>query len=223
MLVRGKDEVLHRLDAVDQRVGRVQSDVRALIESEFPALAQELREREEREVRTVEIPEHARNQFELHFRNYDTRDTYPPLHHIADIFITNLHRSTRTFQPGHVLSQRYPSPQEYMSLLRCQFLMEKMKTHSELRDGHEMSHWPRYLENLEDVCRSLTNLFQNYSQIANREQELSEECRRFKTRMLEPRMTHYPADYVRIWPEKRKEKLLDPIIKPVLVDELLKA
>jgi hypothetical protein len=36
-------------------------------------------------------------------------------------------------------------------------------------------------------------------------------------------MAHYPTDLVRIWAEKRQERLLEPVTKQVLVDELLRA
>lgn len=73
---------------------------------------------------------------------------------MADAFITSLDKSTRNFKPGLTVNERIPSRPQYLSLLKCLFLMKKMQESEELeaaRAPPSLSHWPSYVKELEEV------------------------------------------------------------------------
>lgn len=73
---------------------------------------------------------------------------------MADAFIMSLDKSTRNFKPGLTVDERKPPRPQYLSLLKCLFLMKKMKESEELeaaRAPPSLSHWPSYVKELEEV------------------------------------------------------------------------
>lgn len=74
---------------------------------------------------------------------------------MADAFITSLDKSTKNFKPGLTVDERIPLRSQYLSLLKCLFLLRKMEESEELlaaREPPSQSHWPSYVKELEEVC-----------------------------------------------------------------------
>ena len=134
-------------------VDGVHQDLRTLMGVLVPSLAQELELRSQRQVCDVVIPEEIRYELEAEFASHPSFEVggYPPLRDMADSFIDNIDRSTTLFHPGRTIDTMAPPLGQYICLLKCQFLMEKIKTADELLRAPPLSHWPAYLQSLEEV------------------------------------------------------------------------
>lgn len=71
---------------------------------------------------------------------------------MSDAFITSLDQSTKCFRPGLTVRERIPPVDQYLNLLKCVFLLKKMKASHELKNASPQSHWPSYVKELEEVC-----------------------------------------------------------------------
>jgi hypothetical protein len=69
----------------------------------------------------------------------------------TDIFVFHFDRSTKKFTPGMLLAERTPSQDQFLSLLKCIWVMRKIRNTPQLRLAHPSSHWPSYIKQLEAV------------------------------------------------------------------------
>lgn len=121
----------------------------------MPSLGDALELQDQRQVHTIPIPDELCVKLEEKFlqRPSSSREDGdpPPLRELADSFIRSFEQSTNNFKPGLTVDQKMPPTIEYISLLKCQFIMAKMKSSPELHNAPRLSHWPGYVDALEDV------------------------------------------------------------------------
>ncbi|KAK3681807.1 hypothetical protein B0T22DRAFT_494789 [Podospora appendiculata] len=153
---------------VGNSVKEMQRELQTLMCHLNPALVQNMDPQSAREIPRIEVPAPIWQSLEQGFvdRDADRLDN-PPLRDIADAFITNFEMSTRHFRPAPNQGITSPPLRQYLALVTCQFLMDKMfespEYHSETQTS---SHWPRYIKSLQ--------------------QHLSAECGRFNQDMTPP-------------------------------------
>jgi hypothetical protein len=137
---------------------------------------------------TVSIPEGFDQAFseELETRLNDTKENSFPLSQGAEALIMHLKNSTRRFIPdGYSVEERTVSPEQYINLLKCVWILNKLKTHPKIQIPLEESHWPSYIANLSF--------------------EVSKECRRFSEdstdKLVAPDPLPLLQQHCSIWPK----------------------
>lgn len=144
------EDIARRIDFVYREVVDVRQELRELIGVLVPSLAEALERRSRREVNTVPIP----NELLPELVSVFDQHAHPSLRDMADAFIRCYDQSTKTFTPGLTVEQRTPPTFEYISLLKCQFLMQKIRASDQLRNAPPLSHWRGYIDALEEVRSS---------------------------------------------------------------------
>lgn len=140
----------------------------------------------------IAIPALAEQLFDAAYHSLDAPAGVPSLSDSADAFLTNFYASTYMFQPGQELPlQRQPPNDQYVNLLKCVWLMRKIRSSEELANASSDSHWPSYINELD--------------------KQLSRQCARFSEYTWDglerPDPPSLTETNTRIWPEKaRKDK-----------------
>jgi hypothetical protein len=134
----------------------VRADLRELIGVLVPSLAVALELRSRRDVHTLQIPEEIFLELTAAFNLHPSCSAggSPSLRDMADGFVMSYDHSTIRFRPGLTVEQKKPPIFEYLSLLKCQFLMQRMRASNELHNAPKLSHWPGYVDTLEEVIRN---------------------------------------------------------------------
>jgi hypothetical protein len=73
-----------------------------------------------------------------------------PLQAGADAFMAHFRKSTRNFTAGMFTNERTPHPMEYLSLLKCVWIIQRILQSTELRDVPQSSQWPGYIHQLNE-------------------------------------------------------------------------
>ncbi len=147
LLTRVHADIASRIDLVYQEAQGVRQDLRRLIGVLVPSLAETLERASRRQVETVAIPNELLAELAVAFDLH----AGPSLRDMADSFIRCYDLSTKTFNPGPMVEQQAPPTFQYISLLKCQSLMQKIRASDKLRNAPLLSHWRRYIDALEDV------------------------------------------------------------------------
>ncbi|KAK3331586.1 hypothetical protein B0T19DRAFT_352359 [Cercophora scortea] len=190
---------------VHESVREVQGELQALIAHLNPALVQNTHPQSACEIPRVDVPAPIWQGLEDAFvdRDADGLD-FPPLRDIADAFITHFNMSTRHFCPEPNQGTTSPPLRQYLALVTCQFLMDKMFGSPEYHvETQTSSHWPRYIKSLQ--------------------QHLSAECLRFNQDMTIPD-TAGPDGCLSVPPIWKREELpsyIESANVPVAMDHLL--
>jgi hypothetical protein len=108
-----------------------------------------------------------------------------PLQAGADAFVAHLEESTIKFTAGNFINERTPDPKQYLSLLKCIWIMRRLQESDALRNAPKDSQWRGYINQLNE--------------------DLSIECQRFTApsakRLVEPDLSNLRhADEYNIWP-----------------------
>lgn len=125
-----------------------------------PDLKTALDQQDARLIRLLPVPPEVDRDLETVFRLHSAwqEGQYPPLRDIADAFIMSLENSTKCFRPGVRACESTPPVAQYLNLLTCLFLMRKMRESEELLAAPVQSHWPSYVNELEEVREMETRL-----------------------------------------------------------------
>lgn len=169
----------------------------------IPDLRQELAQQNAREPHSIEVPQGIADAFERAFSTFSLEpgQTSPELKDLADVFVSFFRQSTIRFDQGLFARDRVPSDQQFINLLKCIWLMQRLRESTELQEAPADSHWPSYVTKLED--------------------ELSEECRRFERELLPPQDPVLTAEMVMIWPMKRESTALHEVQKEEMMEGVL--
>jgi hypothetical protein len=85
-----------------------------------------------------------------------------PLQAGADAFVEHFEESTKNFIAGNFLKDRTPTPKQYLSLLKCVWIMNRLEQSDALKNASADSQWPGYIdqlrENLSMQCQRFTAL-----------------------------------------------------------------
>ena len=164
LLTRVHEDLSRRIGAVHDELRSVRGELRSLIGVLVPDLKTALDEQAARQIHLLAVPADLAGEFEDAFRLHPAcvepdQQQYPTLRDMADAFIYRLDRSTVGFVPGLTVSERIPGVEQYLNLLKCVFLIKKMREAVELREAGELSHWPSYVMELEEVSLILPRSF----------------------------------------------------------------
>ncbi|KAL2065734.1 hypothetical protein VTL71DRAFT_3404 [Oculimacula yallundae] len=129
-----------------------------------------------------------------------------PLQAGADAFVVHMDESTRKFSAGTFINERTPQAKQYLSLLKCFWIMRCLQESDELQNSPDSSQWPGY--------------------IAQMNQDLSVECLRFTApsaqRLVAPDIgILVPEDEYSIWPGENISEFMSPHSE-VYLEEVLK-
>ncbi|KAK1477723.1 hypothetical protein CCUS01_16545 [Colletotrichum cuscutae] len=128
----------------------------------------------------------------------------PSLQEIADAFVIHYHKSTIGFTAGILVENKVPELGQYISLLKCVWLMRRIRRSNELtQQGRTLSHWPSYIQELEDG--------------------LASQCDRFKQELMAPSLAGLIPEMFDIWPEKELAQLVDVVTRDALMEEVMDA
>ena len=129
-------------------------DVRRSMGIVVSDLDQELNQQAHRRVYLLDVPSDVAEKFRaasLTERPELDSDEAFDLEDLSDAFIFNYNRSTQDFRGGMFVSDRIAPVDKYLNLLKCIWLLRKMKNAPQVLDTEPNSHWPSFVRQLEDV------------------------------------------------------------------------
>lgn len=86
--------------------------------------------------------------FDSAYLGIDAPSGTPSLSDSSDAFLYSFYESTYRFRPGLDLHREPPNDQ-YINLLKCTWLLQKIRSSEELSNAVPDSHWPSYINELE--------------------------------------------------------------------------
>jgi hypothetical protein len=118
-----------------------------------------------------------------------------PLQAGADAFVTHFEESTKKFTAGNFLNERTPQPKQYLSLLKCIWIMRGIQESNAFRNAPQNSQWQGYINQLNE--------------------DLSNECQRFAApsaqRLIAPNLNSVRKDdEYNIWPGEDIAQYISP-------------
>lgn len=119
----------------------------------FPEVAQERRQQTEQQFHSLSVPDHLPSKFDATFEAASGRalDESIPLQELTDCFLIHLQGSTVQFHPDPMDLNRTPPPRQYLELLKCQYLLQRIGKGEELDNLPNTSHWRGYVASLQEV------------------------------------------------------------------------
>ncbi|KAL0768621.1 hypothetical protein CaCOL14_009596 [Colletotrichum acutatum] len=170
-----------------------------------PDMEQALAQQVHRESFQFDVPPDIENGFLRAWAADRPDDAFKPsLQEIADAFVIHYHKSTVGFTAGILVENRVPELGQYISLLKCVWLMRRIRRSNELaQQGRTLSHWPSYIQELEDG--------------------LASQCDRFKQELMPPSLAGLIPEMFDIWPEKELAQLVDVVTRDALMEEVMDA
>ncbi|KAF1817013.1 hypothetical protein P152DRAFT_384775, partial [Eremomyces bilateralis CBS 781.70] len=129
-----------------------------------------------------------------------------PLAEGSESLISLFQNATSEFQPGIFLHERSPSPEQYLNLLKCVWIIQKLHNNPRLRNADSNSHWPSFIKQLE--------------------LNVSQECWRFTAQcpnqLTPPSTFALVEEHFSIWPIMEPNEILSPsYVEQGMMDELL--
>jgi hypothetical protein len=147
-------QIISRLDALH---GQVQQ-VYGLLTSNVP---QAVRQQEQQLSHTLDCPpaiaagfQRAAEQGTGNQRSTASR----PLSDLTEAFLMHLRQSTINFLPEATFEAQIAPLKEYISLLKCVWLMAQIEQHPDLHAADGESHWPSYVKGLKAVSGTFRDL-----------------------------------------------------------------
>ncbi|KAF2187525.1 hypothetical protein K469DRAFT_705224 [Zopfia rhizophila CBS 207.26] len=187
------NDLAERIDAVHRSVLHLQGLL-------IPDVEQALYEQGQVPPISLSVPEDIQRKFLAAAEKTRPQVRFPgsfPLQEGADAFVWHFENSTKSFLGGNFLSDRSPPPANYLSLLKCLWIMDRLLESDDLARARDdrYSQWPGYIAQLrEDLCM---------------------ECQRFTApsmqRLIAPDMSiprHH--DEYKIWQEEDIAEYISP-------------
>ena len=136
------------------RIDQIGNDLRRYIERDNPALARELEQQDHAHMYYLPMNRAVADAFEraaaVHPSKYGANGIYP-LSELADALVYNYDKSSKLFKGGAMIQDRIPPFDQFLNLLKCVWLLEKVIQSPELASQAPTSHWPSYIKELRDV------------------------------------------------------------------------
>ena len=158
---------------------------------------------------SITLPEAIENKFQVAAGKSRPETLTPsnfPLQAGADAFVEHFKQSTRNFTPGNFIKDRSPTPKQYLSLLKCVWIMNRLQQSDALKHAPADSQWPGYIDQLNE--------------------DMSVECQRFTApsaqRLIAPVLSSLLSeDEYNIWPGENIAEYISPHFE-VCMEEVLK-
>ena len=147
-----------RITSLHVDVLRVNRNIDTLIAQHYPDVAAAIEQRLEQELCSVRIPDPLLGRLGGMFDRHKLGRP-PTLHEMADCFLIQFEKSTVILPISVDDDRQSPPVDQYLALLKCQLVMDRMKDTNELRNPRRMSHWPGYVRALEEVGFSRMPVF----------------------------------------------------------------
>lgn len=155
LLSRIHADLASRIDNVHELVLRIAGVV-------VPDLQQGILQQENRPIYTITIPPQVEEIYqqaaEIDHPDVRHADRFPSIEG-AEAFIIHLKNSTTAFRAGLLVEERTPAANQYLNLLKCVWIMKRLKSSRELSISGRQSHWPSYIKQLDAVCSIPFSLF----------------------------------------------------------------
>ncbi|TIC91276.1 hypothetical protein CH35J_011194 [Colletotrichum higginsianum] len=203
LLCRVREDIRLVHQDLAQRINAVHLDLHRLIGVLVPDLEQALAQQAHRELVQLEIPATVAEGFQHSWTAERPEDGLDPgLREMADAFVLHYHRSTVNFTAGILVENRIPELEQYVSLLKCVWVMQRIRESPELHQSTTgLSHWPSYIQELED--------------------DLGSQCDRFRHDLVAPSLIGLTPEMLGIWPEKELAQLVDVVTRDALMEQVL--
>lgn len=119
----------------------------------FPEVAQEKRQQTEQQLYSLTVPDYLTSRLEAMFDACSSRASNEAisLRELTDCFLIHLQGSTVQFHPDPMDSNTIPPPLQYLELLKCQYLLQRIGDGDELDNLPRTSHWRGYVTSLQEV------------------------------------------------------------------------
>ncbi|KAK2616567.1 hypothetical protein QQS21_000390 [Conoideocrella luteorostrata] len=185
------EDLVRRLTSMHKDVLGIKRDFKTLLDKYYPEVAKEIEQQSKQELCSLDIPGSLVGRLEEMFgrRRLDQPRT---LQELTDCFLIHMKRSTVQLPLGPENAGQYPSVACYVALLKCQVIMRRIKGSNELQNPPRISHWPGYIDFLEEA-----SFFSCFS-------ELSHQCSRFRTELKAPNASHCEDEMLIFWDEDER-------------------
>ena len=139
-----------------QRFDQFGNDFRRFIERRDPALFRELELRDQSQLEFLLVPEQVAHVFAeaiMFEPSKQNRNGGFSLQDLSNALVYNFARSSKNFSEGELLSEREPSLDQFLNLLKCIWLLDQIVQLPELQAQEQipLSHWPSYVQHLREV------------------------------------------------------------------------
>ncbi|KAI5458245.1 hypothetical protein BGZ63DRAFT_60696 [Mariannaea sp. PMI_226] len=208
LLSRVQQDIRNMHSDIADRITAVHNDLRRVMGVIIPNLDQELNQRQQRTVCMIQVPSEISDRIRsaaLNERPEYITDTDFQLEELSDAFVLNFDRATVNFRHGLEVTERTPPLDQYINLLKCVWVLQKIQILVQGQTMGQESHWPSF------VCQL--------------EQNLSSECIRFRQDLLEPRIipSQVRGDLFSIWPDREPVPLVNVVTRDEMMLQLLEA
>ncbi|OAQ83625.1 aspartate aminotransferase protein [Purpureocillium lilacinum] len=191
-------DLAQRITSLHVDVLRVNRNIDTLIAQHYPDVAAAIEQRLEQELCSVRIPDPLLGRLGGMFDRHKLGRP-PTLHEMADCFLIQFEKSTVILPISVDDDRQSPPVDQYLALLKCQLVMDRMKDTNELRNPRRMSHWPGYVRALEE--------------------KLSQQSSRFETELTTPDVSNCEDKRLEIWhSDDKPTKTPHPAIGPLYID-----
>ncbi|KDN60445.1 hypothetical protein CSUB01_00551 [Colletotrichum sublineola] len=204
LLYRVREDIRLVHQDLANRITAVHSDLHRLIGVLVPDLDHALAQQSRREPIQLEIPPIVADGLQHAWTaERQQGSSGPSLQEMADVFVFHYDKSTVKFTAGILVENRIPDIEQYVSLLKCIWVMQHIRESPELgrTPTSSLSHWPSYIKQLED--------------------DLVSQCDRFKQDLVPPSLTGLQPEMLDIWPEKELVQLVDVVTRDALMEQVL--
>ncbi|KAK1982055.1 hypothetical protein LZ30DRAFT_591393 [Colletotrichum cereale] len=204
LLYRVREDIRLVHQDLAHRISAVHLDLHRLIGVLVPDLEHALAQQGRREPVQLEIPQIVADGLQHAWTAEGQQGGLgPSLQEMADVFVLHYHKSTVNFTAGILVENRIPEIEQYVSLLKCIWVMRHIRESPELRQSttSSLSHWPSYIQELED--------------------DLALQCDRFRQDLVPPSLAGLQPDMFDIWPEKELAQLVDVVTRDALMEQVL--
>ncbi|KAJ6784845.1 hypothetical protein PWT90_09776 [Aphanocladium album] len=163
-------DLARRVMGVDTVVREIRDNLDMIIPTISPEAARTIHERSSRQPqpRSLDIPDAVQSRLEDMFAR--ARGPTRPrmsLKQLTECFVAHLEKVEGSSQLNMKNHNRTPPGNKYLELLKCQFLLQKIKVTPELIQAPQISHWHSYIKYLEEKLSTEASRFDTEPSVAD--------------------------------------------------------
>lgn len=142
------------------RITAVHDDIQRMMGVIVPNLDQELNQRKKQLIELLDVPPDIAERIRTAALNdrpeYNT-DADFQLEELSDAFVLNFDNGTVKFTHGMKVEERRPSVEQYISLLKCIWIYQRIQLLAQGEYMGDDSHWPSFIIQLGEVSCAQSN------------------------------------------------------------------